>query len=226
MAVISTTAPRRYSTPTTRDTHENFGSGRFDQQVSGSQSFFLRYTYSNAKDSQPEALSLYQEDGTSKSQFLTAEWKSIVSKHLLNVARIGMTLHDLRDTERALVDISPSLSLQPGALMPRLIVTGLDQLGSSDLLPQAFKDTTYELYDSLSYSRGRHNVKTGAQFQMIRNNVESNTRQASRWNFSSLAEFPAGAIQPRPDFPARARRSLRVSSIRSSPRCSCRTTSG
>jgi hypothetical protein len=181
-----------YSIPTNRDTRENFGSGRFDQQLTNSQSFFVRYTYSNAKDSQPQALSLFTEDGSSKSQFLTAEWKSIASKHLLNVARIGMTRHNLRDTEAALVDISPALSLQPGALMPRLAVTGLDQLGSSDLLPQAFKDTTYELYDSLSYNHGRHSVKAGAQFQMIRNNVESNTRQASRWNFSSLQNFLLG----------------------------------
>ena len=96
-----------YSTPTTRNTRENFGSGRYDQQVSDSQSFFVRYTYSNASDSLPQALSLFQENGTSKSQFLTSEWKSIVSKHFLNVARIGMTRHNLRDTEAALVGRQP-----------------------------------------------------------------------------------------------------------------------
>jgi len=181
-----------YSTPTNRLTHENFGSTRLDQQISANQSFFVRYTYSNAADEQPEALALFQESGTSRSHFVTAEWKTIASSRLLNVARFGLTRHNLRDTETALVDISPSLSVQAGALMPRLMVTGLDALGSSDLLPQAFKDTTYELYDSIAYTRGRHTIKAGAQLQFINNDVESNTRQASRWNFSSLANFLRG----------------------------------
>jgi hypothetical protein len=181
-----------FSTPTNRLTRETFGSSRFDEQISTNQSFFVRYTYSNARDEQPEALSLFQESGTSKSHFVTAEWKSIVSPHLLNVARFGLTRHNLRDSETALVDISANLSLQPGALMPRLIVSGLDQVGSSDLLPQAFKDTTYELYDSIAYSHGRHAIKAGGQLQIIHNDVESNTRQASRWNFSSLTNFLRG----------------------------------
>jgi hypothetical protein len=181
-----------FSTETNRSTNEHFFAGRIDQQFSDDHSAFVRYTYSNARDSLPADLVLYNEVGTSKSQFLTAELKTILSSRLLNLVRFGFTRHDLVSFEDWNVDVSPSLSLQPGAPMPRLIVTGLAQMGSSDLLPQAFQDTTYEVYDSLSYVRGRHSVKAGAQLQIIQNNVESNTRQASRWNFSSVQNFLLG----------------------------------
>jgi hypothetical protein len=181
-----------YSTAINRGTDEDFVSARLDQQLSADHSVFVRYTYSNARDNVPADLALFEEIGESKSQFLTAEYKSVLSPRLLNVARVGFTRHNLRNIEESLVDISPSLSLQEGTPMPRLAVSGLTQLGSSDLLPQAFNDTTYELYDSLAYTRGRHSVKAGGQVQFIQNNAESNTRQASRWNFASLEAFLEG----------------------------------
>lgn len=181
-----------YSTATNRVTDEDFVSARLDQQLTGNHAFFVRYTYSNARDREPASLALFEEIGQGKSHLLTAEMKSVISPRLLNVARVGFTRHNLRNIEEALVEISPALSVQPSALMPRIAVSGLSQLGSSDLLPQAFHDTTYEFYNSLAYSRGRHTMKAGAQLQLIQNNVESNTRQASRWNFSSLQNFLIG----------------------------------
>lgn len=181
-----------YSTATNRVTDEDFISARVDQQLTGNHAFFARYTYSNARDREPASLALFEEIGGGRSQLLTTEVKSVLSPRLLNVFRVGFTRNNLRNIEEALVEISPDLSVQPTALMPRIAVSGLAQLGSSDLLPQAFHDTTYEFYNSLAYSRGRHTIKAGAQLQVIQNNVESNTRQSSRWNFSSLQNFLAG----------------------------------
>ncbi len=181
-----------YSAASSRPTDEDFFAVRIDNQLSSNQSVFGRYTYSNARDKQPGSLLMFQETNTSRSHFLTMEHKAILSSRLLNVVRFGLTRHDVLAVEEALFEVPPGLSLQEGTIMPRIQPTGLAALGSGDLLPQGFQDTTYEFYDSLTATLGSHTIKAGAQLQFLQNRAESNTRQASRWNFSSIDNFLLG----------------------------------
>ncbi len=181
-----------YSSTAERLTDENYIATRIDQQLSGSHSLFVRYTYSRAHDKSPANLLMFMETASSRSHFLTAEYKTILTSSLLNVARFGYTRHNVYDVEDATIDLPAGLSLQPGAMMPRLATTGVSDLGSGDLLPQGFNDNTFEFFDSLTFTHGRHTIKAGTQLQLLRNNAESNTRQASRWNFNSLEAFMLG----------------------------------
>lgn len=181
-----------FSTVSSRPTDEDFFTFRIDQQLTDNHAFFVRYTLSDALDRIPGSLLMFLEDNTSRSQFGTAEHRSIFSSRLLNVARFGFTRHNLVSTEIPSVDIDSGLSLQPGTVIPRLAVSGLSEFGSSDLLPQGFLDSTFELYDSLTYTLGRQTFKAGGQIQYLQNDAVSNTRQSSRWNFPSVEDFLLG----------------------------------
>ncbi len=181
-----------YSAPSNRVTKENYIATRIDQQISGSQSLFVRYTYSHADDNSPANLLMFLETASSRSHFLTAEYKGILSSRLLNVARFGFTRHNVNDTETATTELPANLSLQPNVLLPRLATSGLADFGSGDLLPQGFHDNTFEFFDGITYTHGPHTFKAGTQLQLLHNGAESNTRQSSRWNFNSLESFMLG----------------------------------
>jgi hypothetical protein len=181
-----------YITAFSRPTDEDFFAGRIDHELSSNQSIFGRYTLSDASDQNPGAFQMFPVSDTSRSHFVTAEYKSILSPRLLNVVRFGYTHHNLSSEESAVVDVDPSLSVSPGKFMPRLSVSRLSALGSDDGLPRFFRDHVFEIFNSTTYTRGSHTLKGGVQFQRMHNNALNNTRQASRWNFSSIEEFLLG----------------------------------
>jgi outer membrane receptor protein involved in Fe transport len=181
-----------YTAAFSRNTEEDYVTGRVDHELSASDSIFARYTLSDGLDVTPGSLQQFEEHSTNRSQFLTVEHKRIVSANILNVARFGFTRHNLLRTETALVEIDPILSMQPGRLMPSIGVTGLAGIGPADILPRYFVDNTFELYDSLQYVRGGHALKFGIQVQRMQNNVSNNTRQDGRINFGSIEDFLAG----------------------------------
>ncbi|MBI4482709.1 MAG: TonB-dependent receptor [Acidobacteria bacterium] len=181
-----------FVTSFSRPTDEDFFTTRVDHEFSSRDSFFARYTYSDAFDGAPANLQMFVEENSSRSQFVTLEEKRIFSPRLLNVIRFGYTRHNLAAQETPLVTLDPGLALQQGTFMPQFAVSGLDEIGSADVLPRYFIDNTFEVYDSVHYTRGSHALKAGAQIQRMQNNVFFNTRQASRWNFGSVQDFLSG----------------------------------
>lgn len=183
-----------FLTQSNRVTDEDFYTGRLDHQFSGSQSIFGRYTLSNSSDVFPGALNHFQNTIASRSQYVTVEHKSVISSQMVNVARFGFTRNNLRETESDVAGVSrPDVVLQPGLLLPQINVSTLSSLGSAALPPRYMIDNVYELYNSLNYTRGRHQIKAGGQIQFIQHDTENNTRQAGRWGFPSLESFLGGS---------------------------------
>lgn len=182
-----------FLTQSTRVTDEDFYTFRLDHQFSGNHSIFGRYTLSDSSDVSPGNLNQFQNQTTSRSQYLTVEHKSVISSRMLNVTRFGFTRNNLAQTETDADGISdPDLIMQPGLLLPQINVSTLSSLGSAALPPRYFVDNVFEFYNSLNYTRGRHQFKVGAQVQFIQHDSENHTRQAGRWGFNSLQNFLAG----------------------------------
>ena len=183
-----------YLTASNRATDEDLVTFRLDHQISSNHSIFGRYTLSNSSDVAPGNLNQFETTIGSRSQYVTVEQKSIFSSNLLNVLRFGFTRNNLTEAESDISGVSSAaFILQPGQLLPQINVTTLSGLGSLSTAPRYFINNTFEIYDSLNFTRGRHQMKAGVQFQLIHNNTENNTRQSGRWGFNSLETFLAGS---------------------------------
>ncbi len=78
---------------------------------------------------------------------------------------------------------------------PVIQITGFDSMGVSNILPQGRVQNTFQYGDTLSYSRGRHNLKFG--FDAIRYQANSffDANFRGTFAFASLSDFQSGIPQ-------------------------------
>lgn len=78
---------------------------------------------------------------------------------------------------------------------PAIQISGFDSMGVSNILPQGRVQNTFQYGDTLSYSRGRHNLKFG--FDAIRYQANSffDANFRGTFAFASLSDFQNGLPQ-------------------------------
>ena len=78
---------------------------------------------------------------------------------------------------------------------PVIQISGFDTMGVSNILPQGRVQNTFQYGDTLSYSRGRHNLKFG--FDAIRYQANSffDANFRGTFTFASLSDFQSGIPQ-------------------------------
>ena len=78
---------------------------------------------------------------------------------------------------------------------PEIQISGFDFMGVSNILPQGRVQNTFQYGDTLSYSRGRHNLKFG--FDAIRYQANSffDANFRGTFTFASLSDFQNGIPQ-------------------------------
>ena len=207
---------------------------RLDWKPAASDSVFGRYIYSNRTRQIPGAFGGVV-DGTGTSAFgnqtiktnaLVGGWTRVLSSAMVNEFRISWSQVDVR--RRAAV-VRPDAARRrrrfPGSVtnpivaggLPGITIdgyfggSGLGRIGSPDFLPKFQHTNQFEFIDTLSWLRGNHAVKAGADLIMPMNN-EFMDVPATR----GVAALPQLVHRQRDGrLPARLRR----------PTCSCRTSS-
>lgn len=126
----------------------------------------------------------------------TLVWNSVISNQLLNEARIAWTRLDASYTAR-----NPASGTIPSIEIGELGMNGFSHsasrtaFGLATNLPQTRKPDIYQVTDGLTYLRGQHSFKFGADFR--RRHVESffvaNTR--GRLQYTTLNNFVVDRAQ-------------------------------
>jgi hypothetical protein len=165
--------------------------GRLDIHASQTDNLFARFIHSNRQRNIPGAFGgLLDGTGTSafgnqsiKSNSVVGGWTRIFGPTLVNEVRVNwqQATSDARQqpfgqqpTGAALIRGSITDPLVAGGL-PGLEVdtffqgSGLGRLGSPDFLPKFQHTNQYEFIDTLSWLRGRHALKLGADVIIMKN---------------------------------------------------------
>jgi hypothetical protein len=79
----------------------------------------------------------------------------------------------------------------PSAVFPQIAVPGAFSFGGINAFPQGRGDTTFQYSDTLSWTRGRHSLKFGAELRRFRNN-NFNYGTGGGITFGTVASFLAG----------------------------------
>ncbi len=173
---------------------QDFGQARFDQNLGPNNQFFLRYTYDGAQQQLPTDFPQFPRTFVSRNQFLTAEYRQILSARTLNTFRASFSRTRIGQEVQANV----SSRLQP-------FVPGRSQIGNIDIGgiprfgPQTSVNVTliqnlFGLEHGLIHTRGRHLLKLGALAERYRDNMFNPTFGLGIFTFADLREF----LQNRP----------------------------
>ena len=129
----------------------------------------------------------------SSSSVLTLSETHVLGTGLLNEVRFGRSGLDGRTDPRTALDPA-SLGIGNGVDrpigMPQFNVAGGLTFGGPGQYPQGRTDASYILADTLQFTRGRHSVKTGAEYRKFLN--ENFAEGTGAFNFPSVDAFLAG----------------------------------
>jgi len=180
--------------------HENYLLGRFDYTLSSKDSFFARYffdkqhvidPYTGGTGTVPAQLPFWPERDEGMNQFVTLEWKRIISPSLLNTARASFSRPNTGDY---VVNTNPALQFFPGAARPDALITiaGISPLGQSFFVPAVDLQNRFTEADDLIWSHQAHTTRAGVSVLRQQSNVFYPFRSGSVWTFGGLSVFQAG----------------------------------
>ena len=179
-----------YRFESTNPTRENFYQGRLDYNLSNADSLFARYTYDGADQSIVTGFPAYGTNSVSRNQFVTAEYKRIVTSAILNVARFSHS--SLKFEQLPISPTTPELASLPGQeSISTFTVSGLTGLGGSANNPSTNNAAYWTFSDDASYSKGRHLLKAGALVEHLRTNKLTATNIRGTYTFPSLTRLLA-----------------------------------
>ena len=164
---------------------------KVDHIFSDSDTFFGRYTFDESTTDVEQISSV--NTVTTRSQFITLEETHVFSPTLLNVARVGFNRNAVLDRDFTSIDFDPSLQLVDprfsafpdfhNGLLGRLAVDqmggntfGIGQIGNSSTTPRIYRTNIFEYADTLSWTRGAHSLKMGANLKRVQANLISPQR--------------------------------------------------
>jgi len=178
---------------TTSVANETYFVARIDHTISAKDSIFARYIRDAADINLPVATSpipLYPEIVHTLNNYVTVEWKHLVSSNIVNLARTSF----LRPTEQSLQDASLApLSFFPGRPDGRVGVTGLSQLGPIQDDPYRLIVNHFVFGDDVLWTHGAHNIRFGITVDRTQNNTNLSAGNGGAWTFSSLLGFLTNA---------------------------------
>ena len=180
-----------------RPTRENFGQGRVDMQLADNHSVFVRETIDTAHQLLPAgsvSFPQFQTDSTSDNRFFTAEDKWVVSRSLLNTARFSNSILQFEQLPaNSLASPLPFFSGAP--YMGSISVAGLTSLGNDNTTPSTYNVTYWTYSDDLTYTRGRHLLKTGVLVEHAFSSKQTTTNSRGAYTFANLSSFLAGTAR-------------------------------
>ncbi|MBI2821475.1 MAG: TonB-dependent receptor [Acidobacteria bacterium] len=174
--------------------NEHYAMVKVDHQISQTDSFFVRYTFDQGDKLVTPRLPLFGEEGVFRNQWVTLEEKKIISPALINELRFGFSRskHHVLPVDFANTD--PALRFIPAAprVFGEVIVPELTTLGPSHNQFKTNVVNNYQITENVIYTRGRHALKFGVDFQRQQYNFLNFARASGLYEFSSLENFLRG----------------------------------
>jgi hypothetical protein len=184
-----------YSVQSVAPTRENYALGKLDQQLNKDQSVSVRYSWDRARVDQDQAIPFWTTDTRTRTQSVVGEHKWIMTPRLLNVGKIAWNgAYEATDNlENRSFD--PSLLFIPDTRFGNISVSGINAIGPDTNTPTFVNLKSLQVIESLTYTRGSHNFKTGINFTHYMNDQDSSFDFGGNYAFTSLENF----LQNRPN---------------------------
>jgi len=183
----------KFITGTSPVTQQDFFVAKVDYELNDSHSVFGRFTFDDADITRQDSLKINNNAAASRRQYLTLNLKSIISPTLINslTGAVNRTLAT-NGVLTPIVDLPAGLIFLPGKNAGATRIRG----GVTTLPGGPFSadlDTyiymVFQVRDDLNWSRGRHSMKFGFNFERLHLNINSTNRENGQFEFSNMKDL-------------------------------------
>jgi hypothetical protein len=180
---------------------EDFGTTRFDYNISPKDLFFSVYTIDDSTANTPTQNPLALINESLREQVLSAQEQHVFSPQLLNTARFGFSRASFFFIGTTPVDVPGWVAGKPiGAIViaGSTASNGSSQITGAGANVGSDNTTTRNLFtfdDHIFWSRGRHQIEAGGWIQRLQSNDNLAQNQYGQASFASLATFLQGTVK-------------------------------
>jgi hypothetical protein len=193
-----------FSSPT-QHIREDFGTARFDANLSSRDLLFGVYTVDDSTANTPTQNPFSLIDESLREQVVSVQEQHVFSARLLNTARIGFS----RASFYFLGSIPDSIQAEtPGFIAGKptgaIVIAGSTASNGSSQITgaganvgsnNATSRNLYTLDDHVFYSRGHHQLEAGVWLQHLQSNDNLAQNQYGQASFASLTTFLQGTVK-------------------------------
>lgn len=177
-----------------RNSTQNFGIVRVDQNFSDRDTAFVRLLMDKSNIDQPVFYPTFPNIVRNNKTVGTLEERHMFSASILNEARVGI------NRSKPLEDVNPTdphteLAFVPGKSMGSINVSGLTEIGTDRTNPKQFAANEFQVTDSVSFVGARNEIKTGFNYAHFSYDGFSESRSRGRLNFRNLSDFLRGRVR-------------------------------
>ncbi|MBI4454351.1 MAG: TonB-dependent receptor [Acidobacteria bacterium] len=180
----------------TQPSDERYYLVKVDYTLSPSDMLFVRQVVDDSSIVTQRPFPGFDNPGKTDRHFTTIEERKVISPVLLNEARFSFNRNVVGSVSRQTATIDPSLSFAPGRPLGGIDVTGLSSYGYFFQSDRLMTQNLFELIDNISYTRGRHSLRVGAEFRRYQFNTFAAFAWNGRFRFNNVENFlrnmPAG----------------------------------
>ncbi len=184
------------SSPTLEDTVDHFDV-RLDRVFGGGSSLTGRYSFSDQRFFEPFASAVsvpgYGTDVDRRGQNAVLGLTHAFSPTLINETRFGFTrvaigvFHQNQGTSVNATVGLPELSSDPRDFgLSEISVSGFSPIGDEFTSPQESGADTYQILETLSWTRGAHLVEAGGEYRYVRQNGYRDVQSRGFLNFTNF----------------------------------------
>ena len=186
----------KFSFVAQRPTNEDFVTTRIDHKLSASDTLFGTYLFDKGQSTSPDPNDFKTIGTLSRRHTVALEETHTFTPALLNMARFGFN-RTVSIAPTALRPINPlaantSLGFDPGLPVGTIGVTGLTQFqgGLGAVGEYDFHYNSFQAYDDLYWTRGKHSLKFGFNAERIQSNqLTRGANPNGQYIFGSLQAF-------------------------------------
>jgi hypothetical protein len=190
-----------YSNPMQR-IREDFGTTRFDYNISPKDLLFAVYTIDDSMANTPSANPYSLVNESLREQVLSLQEQHVFSAYLLNTARVGFSraAYFFTGSVPADINIPGWVANKPiGAIViaGSTASNGASQITGAGANVGSNNTTARNLFtfdDHIFYTHGRHQIEAGGWAQRIQSNDNLAQNQYGQASFSTLATFLQGTV--------------------------------
>ena len=176
-------------------TSENYFTTRVDHHFSEKDNLSGSYMFDNSPSSQNDEFNNKLLLNRARRQLVTLEENHVFTASLGNSFRVGYSrvfaAAPSGSTFIKKIAADTSLGFLPGDTAGVITVPGLTLFsgGLSTAIPAVFHWNSWQAYDNLFLTKGRHSLKFGANVERIENNQFTPSRPGGEFDFQSLQDF-------------------------------------
>ena len=198
---FNTGIARAFSSPT-QHIREDFGTTRFDANLTGNDLLFAVYTIDDSTAHTPTQNPLSLIDEKLREQVLSVQEQHVFSPRLLNTVRAGFSRANFYFIGSTQVSGVPGFVT--GRPVGAIVIAGSTASNGSSQITGAGANvgsnngTTRNLFtfdDHIFYTIGRHQIEAGGWIQRLQSNDNLAQNQYGQASFASLTTFLQGTVK-------------------------------